>query len=181
MIHLYATQQYGVSPATQRAEWPALLDTKIRGQRQSYQLLQNPVFMVKKPRFMSASLRPSRTWSTFGNLVTAEPAQADLASDRSCCLVYENFAFPLSVLGPMVNEDMQALGQAFGEDVEQSGRNQSSYEQFGADAKKTAMLLLSTVTLLVALIIGIFIFMDRFVSTEVGPAVRVIAAFGRFI
>lgn len=131
---------------------------------------------------MSASLKPSRIWSTFGNLVTAEPAKTDLGSDRSCCVVYENFAFPLSVLGPMENEDMQALGQAFGEDVEQSGRNQSSYQQFGADAKKTAMLLLSMVTLLVALIIGAFIFMDRFVATgEVDPAVRVIAALGRFI
>ena len=81
----------------------------------------------------------------------------------------------------MGNEDMQALGQAFGEDVEQSGRNQSSYQQFGSDAKKTALLLLSMVVFLVALIIGIFIIMDRFVSTKVEATATVIDIIGRVI
>lgn len=150
ILHISPKGDYKISRAKQRPEWPNLVDTR----KQSYQLLQNPVFTIPRSRMGRLTWEPSRyhdDWSTF---LSDPPPPANLDSERSLMVVYENFTFPLSPRPELENAMMQQLGVAFDEECEQSGRNQSSFEQFGYGARRASMVIFSLVLFAVALLIG---------------------------
>lgn len=160
IVHLSPNGTYNTTSAYSDPEWPNHVFTRNGKHRQAFSLQSNPSFLVEE-RILFMGFKPERfeTWQEF---IDSEPSLPSLGTNTRLIVADANYQDPYSCNERLTLEQMHALGAVHYEEMIQSAAGKASREELGSGARRVAFLMFSTATLLLAVVLGLLIGVERF-------------------